>query len=164
MKRSLSLFVIGLIFGGGIGFTIAAGSGAAFEGHDHADPSHHVAGMDHGAHGVMHDTPRDISADNPPEVSIAVAPDPMAGHNLHVITRNFAFAPQNAGGAHVPGEGHAHLYVNGEKLGRLYGEWYHIDALPKGKVEIKVTLNANDHSPLAVAGTLISASEILTLE
>ena len=48
MDRTIAMLCIGLIFGGGIGFTIAAGNGITFDGHDHADPSHHqqTASMD----------------------------------------------------------------------------------------------------------------------
>ena len=166
MSRALSLFAIGLVFGGGIGFVTAAGMGATFDGHDHSDPAHHGAGMDHGAadHAMMHETPVDVPADDAPTVAIAVQPDPMAGYNLHVMTENFTFSPQNASGDNVTGEGHAHVYINGEKLGRLYGNWMHIDALPQGAVEIAVTLNTNDHRPISVSGTPVSATQTLNVE
>ncbi len=169
MNRGLSLFAIGLIFGGGLGFTVAAAGNSTLSGHDHSDETQHGEGMDHSTmdhsnHAMMHDTPFEVAAEDAPEVSIMVMPDPMAGYNLHVMTKNFIFSPQNASGKNVGGEGHAHVYVNGEKLGRLYGAWYHLDALPNGEVEVKVTLNTNDHSPLSVDGTLISASQILTVK
>lgn len=166
MNRTLSLFVIGLIFGGGIGFTIAAGTGATFDGHDHGDPSHHAAGMAHGAsdHAAMHDTPVDVPAADAPQVAIAITPDPMAGYNLHIMTENFTFSPQNASRTNVTGEGHAHVYINGQKLGRVYGPWMHLDGLPKGEVEIEVSLNTNDHSPLAVNGTPIAASQTISVK
>ena len=78
--------------------------------------------------------------------------DPASGWTLHVITENFTFSPQNASRDHVPGEGHAHVYINGVKLGRFYGPWVHLDNLPEGEVTVEVTLNANDHRPLAVSG------------
>lgn len=162
MDRALALFAIGLVFGGGIGFVVAAGNGVTFDGHDHGDRSAHGgAQMDHA---MMHDTPMDFAAENAPEVSMMLIPDAMAGHNLHVTVDNFAFSPERASLADVPGQGHAHVYVNGEKLARLYGEWMHIAALPKGEVTVEVTLNSNDHRPLAVNGTPISASTELTIE
>jgi hypothetical protein len=91
-------------------------------------------------------------------------PDPMAGYNLHVLVDNFAFSPEGASLAPVPGQGHAHVYINGEKHARLYGEWMHIASLPKGEVAVEVTLNSNDHRPLSVDGTQISASTKLTVE
>ena len=172
MNRGLALFVIGLVFGGGIGFVIAAGNGITFDGHDHADAAAHdgtqidhaTTGNENTGHAGMHDTPRDVPAVDAPKVSMMLMPDPMTGYNLRVTVDNFAFNPEGASRAAVPGQGHAHVYINGEKLGRLYGEWLHIASLPKGDVTVSVTLNSNDHRPLAVNGTLISASTTLTVE
>ena len=169
MDRSLALFAIGLIFGGGIGFVVAAGNGITFDGHDHADTAAHAdtnvatahENMDHSA---AHDTPIDVPSEDAPKVSLMLMADPMAGYNLHVTVENFVFHPEGASLAAVPGQGHAHVYVNGEKLSRLYGEWMHIAALPKGDVTVDVSLNSNDHRPLAVDGTPISASTTLTVE
>lgn len=162
MDRALVLFAIGLVFGGGIGFVVAAGNGVTFDGHDHGDPAAHSgAQMDHA---MMHDTQMDVPAENAPEVSMMLTPDPVTGYNLHVTVDNFAFSPEGASLADVPGQGHAHVYVNGEKLARLYGEWMHIAALPKGDVTVEVTLNSNDHRPLAVDGTPIFARTELTVE
>ena len=41
MARSLALFAIGLVFGGGAGFVLAAANGVTFDGHDHGDPAYH---------------------------------------------------------------------------------------------------------------------------
>jgi hypothetical protein len=165
MDRSLALFAIGLIFGGGIGFAIAASNGVTFDGHDHGDPAAH-GGMEHGGgdHARMHGQPITLAAEDAPSLAIRVTPDPMSGHNLFVETEGFAFAPQNASGEHQPGEGHAHVYVNGTKIGRLYGPWLHLPDLPTGAVRVEVTLNANDHRPLAVNGAPITAREVLTVE
>lgn len=177
MDRTLGLFIIGLVFGGGIGFALAAANGVTFDGHDHSDPAQHGGALDHsqmdhaamghdmdGDHAMMHDTPLEVEGVPAPTLAIMVSADPMAGHNLHVMVENFSFSPQNASGADVPGEGHAHVYVNGEKLGRLYSEWYHIDALPKGEHEVEVTLNSNNHQPLAVGGVLVEANAMVVVE
>ena len=163
MDRALWLFLIGVVFGGGLGFAIAAANGVTFDGHDHA--------MDHGAdtHGEtdaaeLHDAPLEVSAVDAPEISLLVEPDRDAGWNLQVKTRNFEFAPREAGNAPTAGQGHAHLYINGVKQGRIYGDWTHIPALPAGEVLIEVLLNANDHQPLAVAGQKIAAQTRLIVE
>lgn len=161
MARALSLFAIGLVFGGGIGFVTAAGMGVTFDGHDHSDPAHHSAGKDHA---MMHDMPVDVPAADAPSLAITLTPDPMTGYNLHVMTDNFAFSPQNASLANVTGEGHAHVYINGEKHSRLYGAWMHLGDLPKGEVEVEVTLNTNDHRPMSVAGTPITATQMIEVE
>lgn len=158
MGRGLGLFVIGLVFGGGLGFTLAAGYGITFDGHDHGEAAAHGApGQAAEAHAQMHDAPLEISAVEAPEISLLLSEDPVSGYNLEVKTRHFDFAPKQAGQAHVPGQGHAHVYVNGEKVARLYGAWLHLPALPEGEALVEVTLNANDHRPLAIGGEVIAA-------
>ncbi len=183
MNTGLPLLLIGLVFGGGIGFTIAAANGITLDGHDHSDPAHHEAAMRGGGMHDFRDLPEDMTADdistsaNPtgrvphahdeilviqpsdtaPRLALAAAKDPVAGWNLNILTEHFEFSPQNASGPHVEGEGHAHVYVNGQKLGRYYGNWVHLDNLPTGRVVVDVTLNANDHRPLAVGGDPLAA-------
>lgn len=158
MTRSIALLLIGLIFGGGIGFVIAAANSVTLDGHDH--DAHGEQGtemsesMEH-----AHDEALPVAAgENAPTLAIDLVKDPMAGWNLHVMTENFRFAPDHASLSHVAGEGHAHVYVNGVKLGRLYGDWMHIAELPKGDTAVMVTLNSNDHRPLAVGDTTLSAT------
>ena len=165
MDRSVPMLLIGLVFGGGIGFVVAAGQGITLDGHDHGDAGHHEAsqpaegsgaGQSHGQHG--HDEPLSLEAGpDAPTLKITLVPDPASGWNLQVMTTGFRFAPQNANKTHVPGEGHAHLYVNNAKVARLYGPWFHIAALPSGETTVEVTLNANDHRPLAVEGEPLAA-------
>ncbi len=164
MSRPLALFAIGLIFGGGIGFLVAASNGVTLDGHDHSDPSAHAG---HGSDAAGHDHDTAIAlpdGPNAPSVKIAVFEDPMAGWNLQVMTENFRFAPENASLAHVPGEGHAHVYLNGLKITRLYGGWHHIPALPKGDTKVTVSLNSNDHSALTIGDKFLSASTIVTVD
>ena len=159
MSRSLALFGIGLVFGSGIGFLVAAGNGITLDGHDHSDPQAH-GGSTHGdTHGAMNLTGAHASHDatislpdavDAPSLDVAIAPDPVSGWNLHLLVQNFRFAPEHASSPHIPGEGHAHVYVNGTKIARLYGPWLHIADLPAGDNEVTVTLTANDHSQLAV--------------
>ena len=96
---------------------------------------------------------------NAPTLSIQVRPDPVSGWNINIEVTNFRFAPQNAGKAHHPGEGHGHLYLDGRKVARLYGAWHHLSELPGPSAMIAVTLNSNDHRPLAVDGVPLRASQ-----
>lgn len=164
MSRSLALFAIGLVFGGGAGFVTAGAYGISFDGHDHADPAQHGESHSEAAahsHGSAVNLPAGADA---PGLAVEVFKDPMAGWNLHVTPTNFRFAPENASATDQPGEGHAHVYANGVKLARLYGEWMHIPELPKGQVEVKVSLNANSHGTLTVDGTPVEASVIVEVE
>ena len=94
-----------------------------------------------------------------PTLDLVVTKDVDHGWNVNVVTTNFQFAPEKVGGKAVPGEGHAHLYVAGEQVARVYGPWFHISKLPHGLVDITVTLNANDHSQLAVGEEILSVTK-----
>ncbi len=108
-----------------------------------------------------HSETLEVPAENAPTVKIAAHKDPKSGYNVNIATTNFTFAPQNASTSHVDGEGHAHIYVNGNKLGRVYGGWYHVDEVEDGENEIKVTLNSNAHVDYAVDGDVISDTIIV---
>ena len=104
---------------------------------------------------------REVPAEEAPSVELEVAEDPWGtGWTVQVVTEDFAFAPERLGELH-PQEGHAHLYLDGEKIGRIYGPWYALPAadVPAGEHELTVTLNANDdHAVWAVDGEPIEAS------
>lgn len=131
-----------------------AGAGQAHDGHGHA-PS---AGRSMG-HAIL-ELPKDLAA---PTVAIRVEPDPKMGWNVRIETTNFRWAPEHASRAHVPGEGHAHLYVDGKKVARIYCPWFHLERLLPGSRTVRVTLNANSHEDLAVAGKVLSATTTVTV-
>ncbi len=89
-----------------------------------------------------------------PWVEIELAHDGRDGYNLHLAVRNYQFTPENIGQEPVPNEGHAHLYINGEKIGRLYSPWRHLSAklFEPGVNRVHVVLNANDHSVWGLGG------------
>lgn len=96
-----------------------------------------------------------------PTVAIEVLKDPKSGWNLRVETTNFRLAPENVSTEDVDGEGHLHLYINGEKITRLYSHRYHIGELEPGEHDIEVVLNSNTHGFLAIDGEPISASRTI---
>jgi hypothetical protein len=51
--------------------------------------------------------------------------------------------------------------IDGDNAARLYGEWFHLDALPPGRRSLWATLNSNDHRMLAVDGKPIEASAVI---
>lgn len=104
----------------------------------------------------------ELEGGNLPEVTLAATADGDSGWNLRSTLQNFALAPQNASTPHVAGQGHMHLYVDRVKVARVYGEWFHLPALPQGEYELMVTLSANDHSPLLVDGEPIAAAVTIT--
>jgi hypothetical protein len=96
-----------------------------------------------------------------PKVTLTITPDAMKGWNMQVKTENFSFAPERASQDSKTTEGHAHLFLNGKKIARIYSNWGHIPSLPKGKNELRITLNTNMHEDLTVAGKVIEAIAIV---
>lgn len=145
MDRSIPMLLIGLVFGAGLGFVFAAANGITLDGHDHGAHGH-------GAQPASHDhgEPRDLPLGSA-TVAARLEPDSASGWNLFLQAQGFCFAPDQAGEPDRPGQGHAHLYLNGAKIARLYGPAFHLDALAPGD-RLRIELNANDHRPLTVAG------------
>lgn len=141
MTRPLLLFVIGLVFGTGLGFLLAGGGPEAS--HDHA--AHSDTGEGHMAQDSLTDWTGPA-----PTLSLALTPDMDGAMNLHILAEGFTFTPQDVNTAPVPGTGHAHVYVNGTKIGRAYSPWFHIPQIAPGDL-VRVTLSANDHSLWASA-------------
>ena len=116
-----------------------------------------------GAYGAHHEhIPMEVPPEWPtPGIDLVIEPDPMNGYNLHLVVTNFRFAPEHAGEDSQPGEGHAHLYLNGTKIARVYGPWYHLPQPPEGDYDIEVSLHANGHQMLTIGGDPIRDAEML---
>lgn len=100
--------------------------------------------MDHGM--MDHEDFKLSESDTIPKLSdLQVTADKKSGWNVSFKTENFRFAPENASSAHIDGQGHAHIYVDGKKISRLYSKDYYLDAFAPGEHEIQVVLNTNDH-------------------
>ena len=159
MRNPLTLLIICLFFGGGLGFLMAAMNGVTLDGHEHS------AASNTGDHTTLHVAPLMLADDGTaPKLNLVLRKDDVSGYNLEVLTQNFAFAPNQVNLGNQPNVGHAHVYVNGEKRSRIYGPWMHLTDLPVGEVTISVSLNANDHSPIFVDGAPASASATITVE
>lgn len=113
----------------------------------------------HMAHAMLFEVPEGIVA---PTVDLVIHKDPKAGYNAQIVTTNFRFAPEKASTEPQVGEGHAHIYVDGKKINRVYGEWYHLGDIGEvGEHEIHVELSANDHSSYAQNGEVIEDTEVV---
>ena len=99
-----------------------------------------------------------------PSLTLTAYKDLVSGWNLHIVPKHFKFAPNNVNTPSRPGEGHAHLYINGEKMTRLYAQWYYLNNLAPGKHTITISLNANDHGPLEINGEPIETTIELVQE
>ena len=148
----IQLFIIGLGLFIGVYF-----SKISYQEHEklgHAELQGHQA-MSHGNYDISQE------AVIPKIVDFKVLKDPMSGWNINLEVADFHFAPEHASQTHQEGEGHAHLYVNGNKIARLYGNWFHILEFVKAKNEVKVTLNTNDHQTLIFKGQPIERKIVI---
>lgn len=110
-------------------------------GHQHDSDTHHS----HGSVAVPVGAPL-------PTVKLEVERDRKSGWNVRLITKNFRFAPEDLDQTNQVDSGHAHLFLNGQKVARLYGPWYHLADLPAGKQTLMVELTSNQHNLITVNG------------
>lgn len=156
MNTATKYFLV-LIIGVAGGYTFAA---APEDEHTGLHAMKNDASMeeDH-AHVEMYEVPAGVPT---PSIDLVAHEDTVGGWNLNITTQNFRFAPEHAGDENTPGEGHAHLYVDGTKVARVYGNWFHLGALSEGGHTLEATLNTNDHASYALSGETIAASVEVT--
>ena len=104
-----------------------------------------------------------IESEVPVSLKVGVVAEDEGGVNLYLLTSDWTWSPENVNNSHVPGEGHAHIYVDGEKMGRVYGSYHYLSGLEPGERHIRVTLNSNDHSALTYEGSPVEASTMVTV-
>ena len=109
-------------------------------------------------HSHGHSDVVDFEGDNPPAVDVTVTKDPKSGWNLSATIDNFTITPENASTDAVDGEGHLHLYIDGQKITRLYGTDWHIAELSEGEHTIEVEVSHNGHSTYGISGQPIRGS------
>ncbi|QHQ37096.1 copper chaperone PCu(A)C [Algicella marina] len=95
-------------------------------------------------------------------VAIAVAPNEVGGWQILLQTDGFSFKGREAEGQHVQRDGHGHLYLNGLKLGRMYGPSQVVGELPHGEHIFSVVLNANTHEAYVNDGVPVAAKVNVT--
>ena len=104
-----------------------------------------------------------LAADIAPTVTATAAWDSMGGGiNVHIITTDFTFAPESVGKGYVAGQGHAHLTIDGNDVGRSYGPWVFIPTRDFGDGDhtLSVGLEANDHGDYMVGADNMSGEDI----
>ncbi len=116
-------------------------------------------GSGHGEH--KHGTMEVPQGQAVPTVDVVVRKDVKKGWNLEAKVTNFKFAPEKVNQAPEVAEGHAHIFVNGKKITRLYSSWYYLENLEPGENKVKVTLNANNHADWTSNGKVIEDTEII---
>ncbi len=107
----------------------------------------------------------EISKDAAPTASLEIEKDPTGGFNVHVATTNFTWRPEMASMKYVPGEGHAHVFLDGRKIMRIYNEWFHLNtyqfATRSGEQLLSIEFVGNDHAPYTIQGSPIGDQKIV---
>ena len=107
----------------------------------------------------------EISKDAAPTASLEIEKDPTGGFNVHVVTTNFIWRPEMASMKYVPGEGHAHVFLEGRKIMRIYNEWFHLNtyqfATKAGEQLLSIEFVGNDHAPYTIQGSPIGDQKIV---
>jgi hypothetical protein len=66
---------------------------------------------------------------------------------------------------HVPGEGLAHVFLDGRKIMRIYNEWFHLNtyqfATRAGEQLLSVEFVGNDHAPYTIQGSPVGDTRIV---
>ena len=135
-----------------------ASTAGAFGINFHVFAADYMAGNHHGGA-----EPETVVSETPVSVAITAEADADGGVDVGIATEGFRFDPEAVDQAHTAGVGHAHIYVDGVKLGRVFDTQYRIEQLPPGEHEIRVTLNANDHGDLVFDGAKVEAATTVSV-
>ena len=107
----------------------------------------------------------EITQATAPKATLDIQKDPTGGFNVQVVTSNFAWRPEMASMQHVPGEGHAHVYLDGRKIMRIYNEWFHLNTYQfstrAGEQLLSIEFVGNDHAPYTIQGLPVGAEQIV---
>ena len=107
----------------------------------------------------------EIKQEFAPTATLDIQKDPTGGFNVQVITSNFVWRPEMASMKHVPGEGHAHVFLDGRKIMRIYNQWFHLNTYQfstrAGEQLLSIEFVGNDHAPYTIAGLPVGTEQIV---
>jgi hypothetical protein len=107
----------------------------------------------------------EIAQESAPKATLDIQKDPTGGFNVQVVTSNFVWRPEMASMQHVSGEGHAHVYLDGRKIMRIYNEWFHLNTYQfstrSGEQLLSIEFVGNDHAPYTIQGLPVGAEQIV---
>ena len=100
-----------------------------------------------------------------PSLTLQAVKDAMSGYNLILEIQKYQIGMPVENLKPILLEdkivlqGHAHLYVNGVKIQRVYGRFVHIpkSVFKNGENSIRVTLNNHQHATWTMAGQIIES-------
>ena len=100
-----------------------------------------------------------------PKATLEIEKDPTGGFNVQVVTTNFIWRPEMASMKHVPGEGHAHVFLDGRKIMRIYNQWFHLNTYQfstrAGEQLLSIEFVGNDHAPYTIQGLPVGTEQVV---
>ncbi len=70
---------------------------------------------------------------------------------VECFVKDFSFNREDIGSVKKEGEGHIHLYINGNKVDSIFQSSFIIKSLPSGTYNIKLELVHNDYTPYGIS-------------
>lgn len=100
-----------------------------------------------------------------PKLVIRLSRDEKSGFNLAIDAENFELEPPeqaNDTDGHVL-EGHAHIYINGEKIYRAYGRHIHLPGtlFKPGINQVMVSLNDHAHNTWSKGQRMVMSTLVI---
>ena len=132
----------------------------AYEGEMNAVSIRVTKGGSGGHEEPSHDTDI-VESEVPIDVSLMTDVDDHGGVDVHIMADGWTWS--TGGADYVQGEGHAHIYVDGELLRMVYEPDNHLEGLAPGERQIRVALSANNHASLTYNGEPIEATATVTI-
>jgi hypothetical protein len=98
-----------------------------------------------------YNTTNEIEAENPIQPRMKVSHE-IVGKDLHLDfdLADFELSIENVGKEKNTGQGHIHLYIDGDKVMKIYKPHYVWKNLETGRHHVKVELAHNDHEPYGI--------------
>ena len=109
---------------------------------------------------MSHDTDT-VESEVPIDVSLMTDVDDHGGVDVHIMADGWTWS--TGGADYVQGEGHAHIYVDGELFKMVYEPDNHLEGIAPGERQIRVALSANNHASLTYNGEPIEATAMVTV-
>ncbi|MDO3387432.1 hypothetical protein QWI17_16440 [Gilvimarinus sp. SDUM040013] len=100
-----------------------------------------------------------------PSLSLALHRDTKSGFNLAIQTKDFYLEPPELASDNqgLILEGHAHIFINGEKIYRAYSQHIHLPAelFDEGINQIMVSLNDHEHNTWSKGSRMVMSTLVI---
>ncbi|WP_096202593.1 hypothetical protein [Bacillus sp. FJAT-45350] len=126
--------------------------------HLHHENSHFTSGHMH----VGYEIPEEVVV---PVIDGEIRQNDKGMWFIMLNTKHFTFMPEKVGHEDIDyHEGHAHLYINNQKVDSVFGNYYSLGRLEEGTYDIKVSLNTHNHRPFIYNGNEIAFTESIEVK